>query len=133
MRAEREHRGEQRPVDVEVEAPFEHQAIPRYRPPVGPAAHVARVGHVGRRARGGEPRFVGWRGGCRRRQAAAAAFLLGEVGFDDVLGDRRGQIAVLAVLGEDDAGDLRVVARREEHEPAVVAQVLRCLRGRAVP
>ena len=25
---------------------------------------------------------------------------------------------------EDDAGDLRVVARREEHEPAVVAQVL---------
>ena len=33
------------------------------------------------------------------------------------------QIAVLGVLGEDDAGDLRVVARREEHEPAVVAHV----------
>ena len=32
--------------------------------------------------------------------------------------------AVHAVLEEHDAGDLRVVARREEHEPAVVAQVL---------
>ena len=32
--------------------------------------------------------------------------------------------AVIAVLDEDDAGNLRVVARREEHEPAVVAQVL---------
>ena len=37
----------------------------------------------------------------------------------------RGIRAVHAVLGEDHAGDLRVVARREEHEPAMVAQVLR--------
>ena len=30
---------------------------------------------------------------------------------------------MLGVLGEDHAGDLRVVARREEDEPAVIAQV----------
>ena len=41
--------------------------------------------------------------------------------------DRRGVGAVDAVLEEHHAGDLRVVARREEHEPAVVAQVLAAL------
>ena len=33
------------------------------------------------------------------------------------------QVAVLGVLGEDHAGDLGVVARREEDEPPVVAQI----------
>ena len=50
-------------------------------------------------------------------------FLLGEVGLDQVLGDRGAQVAVLVVLAEDHARDLRVVLGREEHEPAVVAQV----------
>ena len=40
-----------------------------------------------------------------------------------MLGDRRAEIAVLGVLGEDHAGNLRLVVRREEHEPAVIADV----------
>ena len=59
------------------------------------------------------------RGQHRQRQAV----LLGEERLHHVLGDRRGRRAVLAVLGEDHAGDLRIVTRREEHEPAVVAGV----------
>ena len=51
-----------------------------------------------------------------------------------MLRDRRGVRAVHAVLEEHDAGNLRVVARREEHEPAVVAQVLgRSCRRAACP
>src|SRR5687768_4923149 len=61
------------------------------------------------------------RNGSQRRKRAP--FLLGEIRLDHVLGDRRAQVAVLVVLAEDDAGDLRVVARREEDEPAMVAQV----------
>ena len=57
-----------------------------------------------------------------RRQRLA--FLLRVIGRDDVLRDRRAEIAVLGVLGEDDAGEHGVVLRREEDEPAVVAQIL---------
>ena len=39
------------------------------------------------------------------------------------MGDARGVATVDAVLEKHDAGDRRLVARREEHEPAVVAQV----------
>ena len=68
----------------------------------------------------------------RRRQPAALArehrqrlpFLLGVIGRDDVLRDRRAEIPVLGVLGEDDASDHGVVPRREEDEPPVVAQIL---------
>ena len=51
------------------------------------------------------------------------AVLLGEVGLHDVLRDRRRGRAVLVVLAENDAGDFGIVARREEDEPAVVAEV----------
>src|SRR5205823_1529241 len=37
---------------------------------------------------------------------------------------RRRDAAMAAVLDEDRSCNLRIVARREEHEPAVVAQVL---------
>jgi len=37
--------------------------------------------------------------------------------------DTGGVAAVNAVLEEHNAGDLRIVFRREEHEPAVVTQV----------
>ena len=40
-----------------------------------------------------------------------------------MLRDRGADDAVLGVLGENHAGDLRIVARREEDEPAVIAQV----------
>src|SRR5690348_2626175 len=56
--------------------------------------------------------------GRRRRQRPP--FLLGEVGFENVLRHRGGVGAVDAVLEEHDAGDLRIVARREEREPAVI-------------
>ena len=44
----------------------------------------------------------------------------------------RAEVAVLAVLREDDAGDLRVVLRHHEHEPAVIAQILIGLAARAL-
>ena len=71
------------------------------RTSVRPSAGAGRRGHAG---------------GRRRRPAAAAASapaaagrLLGEIRLDHVLGDGRAEVAVLAVLAEDDAGDLRVV------------------------
>src|SRR6185503_15763494 len=60
------------------------------------------------------------------------AVLFGEECFEHVFRDRRGPgAAMTAVFHEHDAGNLRVVAGREEDEPAVVAQVLRrlALRG----
>ena len=121
---------------MEVEAPFEHQSVT-----VGRAGGRRRAPRRRRpaaaSATGGESRIVVRRG---RRRAGGGQhrqrppFLLREVGLDHVLGDRRAEVAVLAVLGEDHAGDLRVVARREEHEPAVVAQVLvGALRARCLP
>src|SRR6185312_7233825 len=59
----------------------------------------------------------------RRRRRQRLAVLLGEERRQDVMRDRGGVGAVDAVLEEDDAGNLRVVARREEDEPAVVAVV----------
>jgi hypothetical protein len=40
-----------------------------------------------------------------------------------VPGDRRREVAVLAVLGKDDAGKLGIVTRHHEHEPSVIAQI----------
>ncbi len=61
------------------------------------------------------------------------AFLLRVIGLDHVLGDGRAEIAVLVVLAEDHAGDLRIVLRGEEDEPAVVAQVRSAAVRRALP
>ena len=114
-------------------APSSSQSMWRYRRRSNMATRSARPpgarrtadGGAGARPRGGTG-AAGAARSCGARLPGTGqrpAFLLGEVGVDDVLGDRRGQVAVLGVLGEDHAGDLRVVARREEHEPAVVAQV----------
>ena len=58
-----------------------------------------------------------------RRRWQRSSVQLGEIGREDVVGDARGVAAVDAVLEEDDAGDGRVIAWREKHEPAMVAQV----------
>src|SRR5438094_703190 len=62
-----------------------------------------------------------------------APFLLRKERIENVMRDERRVRAVYAVLEEHDAGDLGIVARREEHEPAVVAQVLGRLAGRRLP
>jgi hypothetical protein len=59
-------------------------------------------------------------------------FLLREERVEHVVRDRARRSAVNAVLEEHHAGDLGLVARREEHEPAVVAQILVGLAGRAL-
>ena len=69
----------------------------------------------------------------RRQQGQRQPFFLGEVGLDQVLGDRGAQVAVLVVLAEDHAGNLRVVLGREEHEPPVVAQVAAAVARRLPP
>src|SRR5262245_46110055 len=66
----------------------------------------------------------------RRRRRQRLAVLLGEVGRQDVVRDRGGVGTVNAVFEEDDAGDRRIVARREEDEPAVVPQILPAARRR---
>ena len=96
---------------------------PRRRP--ASATSIGGSVGIGVGSGGGAGTGAGW----QRRQRPP--FLLREVRLDDVLGDRRAEVAVLVVLAEDHAGDLRVVRRREEHEPAVVAQV--AVRCRAPP
>ena len=66
-------------------------------------------------------------------RSAGRALLLGEPRLHHVLRDRRGEVAVLGVLGEHDAGNGRILRRREEHEPAVVAQVAVAAGARALP
>src|SRR3954453_8693280 len=68
--------------------------------------------------------FVGRRGG------QGLAVLGGEVRRKNVMRQRSRVRAVDAVFQEHDAGNLRVVARSEENEPAVVAQVLPVPRGK---
>ena len=104
-RAEREDGDEQRPVDVVVEAAFEHRLIRSER-------YGFRLGTIAGFGGSGRPSFFA-KNVSSMCCATSAAFA-----------------AVDAVLEEHDAGNLRVVARREEHEPAVVAQVLVVLPGR---
>ena len=142
MPAEREQRAEQRPVDVEVRGGVRTcQSLPAGpRPTAGAAAARgramrARPAVCGRQV-GGSTRHRSvsdGTGACpaRRQHRQRPAFLLGEIGLDDVLGDRRGEEPCSPCSAKIDAGDLRVVARREEHEPAVVAQVLAALPRRA--
>ncbi len=108
---------QQQPVDVKEQAAFEHgfnverwtQQPSRGRTDVRPTG----VARDDRRRRAG----------LRRQRRQRTAFLLGEIGFHRVLGDWGAQIPVFGVLGENHAGDLRLVVRREEHEPAVIADV----------
>src|SRR5207237_9907549 len=58
------------------------------------------------------------------------AVLLREIRRQDVMRHGGGVRTVEAVLEEDHSGNRRVVARREEDEPAVVAQILAAPRGR---
>src|SRR4029077_13686544 len=54
-----------------------------------------------------------------------ASFALCEERFEHMFRDRRRRrTAMAAVLDEHHPGDLRVVARREKHEPAVVPEIL---------
>ena len=71
--------------------------------------------------------MVGFGGG------GTAALLLGEKRVQDVLRDGRRVRAMNAMLEEHHAGYLRIVARSEEDEPAVVAQLPWCSRGRSLP
>src|SRR5438874_1953849 len=59
-----------------------------------------------------------------RRRRQWFAVLLREERCEDVMRHRGGVRSVDAVLEEHDTGYFGVVARREEHEPAVVAQIL---------
>src|SRR5207244_2764368 len=103
---QREGGDQQGPVDVIVEAAFEQRFL------------LCR--------RRGFPRV--WilvvQVEVRRRRRQRTSFLLREERVEDVMRDRRGVRSVNAVLEKHDAGDLGLVARREEEEPAVVAQVL---------
>ena len=98
--------GQQRPVEVDGQAILEH-----HWPPLAASGCAASATVV----TGGSPR--------QRRSGQRKPLLLGEEGLDHVAGDRGGQIPMLPVLREDDAGDAGVVARGGEDEPPVIPQV----------
>src|SRR6478672_12333994 len=64
----------------------------------------------------------------RRRWRQRTSVLLREKHIENVMRDGRRVRSMNAVLQEHDAGNRRMIARGEEHEPAVVAQVLPTLR-----